>query len=75
MKIPCGSDFIKILRCILKNNYYLYANSDTQKYLLEESQKVFLIGGDFGFKNFGDVAQLKSTISFYQRYTNLHGMV
>ena len=36
---------------------YLYTNEASRNTLLDDSQKIILIGGDFGYGNFGDVLQ------------------
>lgn len=38
---------------------------------LQTQPVVFLIGGDLGYKNFGDTLQLKSTVMFYLENTQL----
>ncbi len=39
------------------SNIYLYADKASREILLNDLQKILLIGGDFGYGNFGDVLQ------------------
>lgn len=45
------------------NNIYCYATKETIDSLKNHSEKVLLIGGDFGYGNFGDILQLKGAIN------------
>lgn len=46
------------------NTFYLYADEYSLDVLVNEQQKVVLIGGDFGYGNFGDVLQHLNAIRF-----------
>ena len=73
--IQCGLSFIKILRLLLVNNFYLYADENSLFEIVSNEQKVLLVGSDFGYGNFGDVAQLKGTIDFYKENSSLTPIV
>lgn len=47
-------------------DYFLYADQDTLDLLNSTQKKSILIGGDFGYANFGDILQLKGTINFHR---------
>lgn len=44
------------------NNFFLYTDIASQEILLENKGKRLLLGGDFGYSNFGDVLQLRGAI-------------
>jgi len=43
--------------------YYLYADEASLTILESPDEKVWLVGGDFGYGNFGDIMQHRNTIS------------
>ncbi len=45
------------------SSIYLYADETSREVLLNEQQKIALIGGDTGHANFGDVLQLVNSIN------------
>ena len=46
--------------------FYLYADQKSISVLENDSEKILLAGGDFGYGNFGDIAQHINTIGFHQ---------
>jgi polysaccharide pyruvyl transferase WcaK-like protein len=51
--------------------YFLYADQDTLTLLNNEQRKIILIGSDSGYANFGDVLQLKGSINFHKKVSQL----
>jgi hypothetical protein len=53
------------------NKRYIYADEKTINFVNNKVEKIILIGSDFGYSNFGDILQLKGTIDFHKKNTNL----
>lgn len=51
-------------------DFYVYADEESIKALKSDQHKVILVGGDFGYANFGDVLQLSGTLDFYRQHTD-----
>lgn len=47
------------------DKWYLYCDADSKEILENPKPKVFLVGSDFGYGNFGDILQLKGTIRLH----------
>jgi hypothetical protein len=47
--------------------FHLYAKAEEKSVLESAEQKTFLLGGDFGYGNFGDILQCCNTIAFHRR--------
>lgn len=47
------------------DKWYLYCDADSKEVLESPTPKVFLVGSDFGYGNFGDILQLKGTIRLH----------
>lgn len=46
--------------------WYLYADAETRQILENSSRKILLVGGCFGYSNFGDILQLKGSVNFHK---------
>jgi len=46
---------------------HLYVKPEEKPVLESAEQKTFLVGGDFGYGNFGDILQCYNTIAFHRR--------
>jgi hypothetical protein len=49
------------------SSVYLYADEASRNVLLDDKQKVILIGGDFGYGNFGDVLQHITSVNIVRK--------
>ena len=49
------------------SKFFLYADPHSQAILAEDSEKLLLIGGDFGYGNFGDVLQHANALDFAKK--------
>ena len=46
--------------------FFLYADAQSISVLEEPAEKILIVGGDFGYGNFGDIVQHTNSISFHQ---------
>ncbi len=53
------------------NKTYIYTDEKTINFVNNDVEKIILIGSDFGYSNFGDILQLKGSIDFHKKNTNL----
>ncbi|VVN35076.1 hypothetical protein [Pseudomonas fluorescens] len=49
------------------SHFYLYTDEVSRDVLLGAQQKIILIGGDFGYSNFGDVLQHVNSLNFARK--------
>ena len=52
------------------NEIHIYADRESMKHIRSDTDKVILMGGNFGYSNFGDILQLKGSIALH-KLTNL----
>lgn len=53
------------------SDFFLYADISSLEFFKTIDRKAILVGSDFGYSNFGDVLQLKSTIEFHKERLRL----
>ena len=54
----------------MTDSFQLYVQPEDLSILSSEDPKTFLLGGDFGYGNFGDILQCCNSIAFHRRVSD-----